>query len=227
MFAKMTLDRVWPSRFGGLCSAGLPLAPQKPAAAARATNASAGLTPTSLRVVAPINVNGLSVKVAKGEAATIVADAVLGNMELLSTVIKCALESNAQAPTLASVAQAWNGQVCFWKQQIVQCIVSSPVALLHGWGAPPRNLLVGMPQPTISPVFDAFQALGEKFPDRITTREDVLTLLDLPGGGNGWLTGGLIDGYMGSFLHDVRRARPLTPWQQRICDEQPDRVYLA
>ena len=50
-----------------------------------------------------------------------------------------------------------------------------------------------MPQPTISPVFDAFQALGEMFPDRITTREDVLTLLDLPGGGNGWLTGGLID----------------------------------
>ena len=124
------------------------------------------------------------------------ADAVLGNMELLSTVIKCALESNAQAPTLASVAQAWNGQVCFWKQQIVQCIVSSPVALLHGWGAPPRNLLVGMPQPTIPPVFDAFQALGEMFPDRITTREDVLTLLDLPGGGNGWLTGGLIDGYI-------------------------------
>ena len=185
MFAKMTLDRVWPSRFGGLCSAGLPLAPQKPAAAARATNASAGLTPTSLPVVAPINVNGLSVKVAKGEAATIVADAVLNNMDLLSNVIKCALESNAQAPTLASVAQAWNGQVCFWKQQIVQCIVSSPVALLHGWGAPPRNLLVGMPQPTISPVFDAFQALGEKFPDRITTREDVLTLLDLGVGVDG------------------------------------------
>ena len=134
MFAKMTLDRVWPSRFGGLCSAGLPLAPQKPAAAAPATNASAGLTPTSLRIVAPINVNGLSVKVAKGEAATIVADAVLNNMDLLSNVIKCALESNAQAPTLASVAQAWTGQVCCWRQQIVQCIVSSPVALLHTGG---------------------------------------------------------------------------------------------
>ena len=126
------------------------------------------------------------------------ADAVLNNMDLLSNVIKCALESNAQAPTLASVAQLWNGQLCFWKQQIVLksslsnelksvlCIDSGPVALLHGWGAPPRNLLVGMPQPTISPVFDAFQALGEKFPDRITTREDVLTLLDLPGGGMLW-----------------------------------------
>ena len=36
MFLKMTLNHIWPSRFGGLCSAGLPLAPQKPAAAARA-----------------------------------------------------------------------------------------------------------------------------------------------------------------------------------------------
>ena len=58
-----------------------------------------------VRVVAPINVNGLSVKVTKGEAATIVADTVLNNMDLLSNVIKCALESNAQAPTLASRAQ--------------------------------------------------------------------------------------------------------------------------
>ena len=97
MFVKMTLDCIWPSRFGGLCAAGLPMAPQKPAAAAPATNASAALTLTGLRKVAPINVDGLtSLKVAKGEAATSVADAVLGNMELLSTVIMLALESNAQ-----------------------------------------------------------------------------------------------------------------------------------
>ena len=97
MFLKMTLNHIWPSRFGGLCSAGLPLAPQKPAAAAPATDASAALTLTGRRKVAPVNVDGLSVKVAKGEAATNVADAVLGNMEQLSTVIKWALESNAQA----------------------------------------------------------------------------------------------------------------------------------
>tara|TARA_B110001452_G_scaffold82754_1_gene67669 strand:- start:1438 stop:2697 length:1260 start_codon:yes stop_codon:yes gene_type:complete len=240
MFFKMKLGSIWPSRFDSLCSAGLSLTPQKPAAAAPATNASAAFTLTGRRQVAPINVDGLSVKVAKGEVATSVADAVLGNEELLSTVIKCALESNAQAPTLASVAQAWNHQLCWWKQQIVlkaslskdltavQCMDCNLVALLHGWGAPPRNLLVGLPQPTIEPVFDGFRALNEMFADRVTTREDVLTLLDLPGGGNGWLTGGLIDAYMGSFLHDVRRVvtRPLTPWQQRIYEKQPDRVYL-
>ena len=96
-------------------SSGLPVH----AAAAPTTTASATLAPTGLRMVAPINVNGLSVKVAKGEAATIMAETVLGNMELLSTVIKYALESNAQAPTLASVAQAWHEQLCFWKQQLV------------------------------------------------------------------------------------------------------------
>ena len=63
--------------------------------------------------------NGLSVKVAKGEAGTNVAEAVFGNTELLSTVIKYALESNAQAPTLASVAHGWHKQLCFWKQQLV------------------------------------------------------------------------------------------------------------
>lgn len=241
MFFKMTLDRVWPSRFGDLCSTGLPLAPQKPAAAAPATNAPAALMPTGLRKVAPINANGLSVKVAKGEAKIIVTEAVLSNMELLSNVIKYALESNAQAPMLASVAQGWQEQLCFWKQQLqlktalckelkagVQCLDCSPLGLLHGWGASPRNLLLGLPLPVIADTaaWEDFRALGESYGDRVITRADVLTLLDLPGGGNGWLTGGLIDGYMGSFLHDVRRTSPLTSWQQRIRDEQPDRVYL-
>ena len=222
MFFKMTLDRVWPSRFGDLRSTGLPLAPQKPAAAAPATNAPAALMPTGLRKVAPINANGLSVKVAKGEAKIIVTEAVLSNMELLSNVIKYALESNAQAPMLASVAQGWQEQLCFWKQQLqlktalckelkagVQCLDCSPLGLLHGWGASPRNLLLGLPLPVIADTaaWEDFRALGESYGDRVITRADVLTLLDLPGGGNGWLTGGLIDGYMGSFLHDVRRTR--------------------
>mmetsp|Transcript_66428 Transcript_66428/g.160364 ORF Transcript_66428/g.160364 Transcript_66428/m.160364 type:complete len:145 (+) Transcript_66428:126-560(+) len=103
-------------------------------------------------MVAPINVNGLSVKVAKGEAATIMAETVLGNMELLSTVIKYALESNAQAPTLASVAQAWHEQLCFWKQQLVlktplckelkagvQCLDCSPLVLLRVCGGGGRD----------------------------------------------------------------------------------------
>ena len=41
-----------------------------PAAVAPATTASAALTPTGLRKVAPINVNGLRVQVAEGEAVT-------------------------------------------------------------------------------------------------------------------------------------------------------------
>ena len=239
MFLKMTLKVVWPSGFKELPSAGLPLAPHKPAAAAPAT---AALMPTGLRKVAPINViTVLSVKVAKGEAGTNVAEAVFGNTELLSTVIKYALESNAQAPTLASVAQGWHMQLCFWKQQLVlktalskelkagvQCLDCSPLALLHGWGASPRDLLLDQPLPVIAAAADwkDFRALGEPFPDRVTTHTDVLTLLDWPGGGNGWLTGGLIDGYFGSFLHDVRRTGPLMAWQQAIRDAQPDRVYL-
>ena len=66
MFRKMTLQVVWPSGFKELPSAGLPLAPHKPAAAAPAT---AALMLTGLRKVPPINViTVLSVKVAKGEA---------------------------------------------------------------------------------------------------------------------------------------------------------------
>ena len=45
----------------------------------------------------PANVNGLSLKVATGEAAIIVAEAVLGNIGLLSIVIKYALESSLEA----------------------------------------------------------------------------------------------------------------------------------
>ena len=123
--------------------------------------------PTGLHKVAPINMNGLSVKVAKGEAGTNVAEAVLCNTELLSTVIKYALESNAQAPTLASVAHGWHKQLCFWKQQLVlktalskelkagvQCLDFRPLALLHGWGASPRNLLLGLPSPVIADTAD-------------------------------------------------------------------------
>ena len=241
MFLKMTLSRVWPSSFTDLRSPCLPLAPHKPAAAAPATTASAALMPTGLRKVAPINVSGLSAKVAKGEAGTNVAEAVLGNTELLSTVIKYSLESNAQAPMLASVAQGWHKQLCLWKQQLVlktalskelkagvQCLDCSPLALLHGWGASSCNLLLDQPLPVIAAAaaWEDFRALGESYPDRVTIRADVLTLLDLPGGGNGWLTGGLIDGYFGSFLHDVRRTGPLMAWQQTIRDAQPDRVYL-
>ena len=178
----------------------------------------------------------LSAKVAKGEAGTNVAEEVLDSTELLSTVIKYSLESNAQAPTLAAVAQGWHKQLCFWKQQLVdqtalskdlkavQCLGCSPLALVHGWGASPRDLLLDPPLPVV-PVED-FRALGEDYPDRVTILADVLTLLDRPGGGNGWLTGGLIDAYFASFLHDVRRSDPLEAWQQSIRNAQPDRVYL-
>ena len=243
MFDKMRLHFVWDSSFMALRSPSLPLVPHKPAAAAPATTASAALMPTGLPEVVPIKMTGdlLSAKVAKGEAGTNVAEEVLGSTELLSTVIKHSLESNAQAPTLASVAQGWHKQLCFWKQQLVhqtalskdlkagvQCLGCSPLALLHGWGASPRDLLLDPPLPVIpaAAAWVDFRALGEDYPDRVTILADVLTLLDRPGGGNGWLTGGLIDAYFASFLHDVRRSGPLEAWQQRIRNAQPDRVYL-
>ena len=238
MFDKMRMHSVWPSGFNALHSPSLPLVPHKPAAAAPATTASAALMPTGLPEVVPIKMTGglPSAKVAKGEAGTNVAEEVLDSTELLSTVIKYSLESNAQAPTLAAVAQGWHKQLCFWKQQLVdqtalskdlkavQCLGCSPLALVHGWGASPRDLLLDSPLPVV-PVED-FRALGEEYPDRVTILADVLTLLDRPGGGNGWLTGGLIDAYFASFLHDVRRSDPLEAWQQSIRNAQPDRVYL-
>ena len=64
-----------------------------------------------------------------------------------------------------------------------ECLDCSPLALLHGWGASPRNLLLGLPSPVIADTADwkDFRALGESYPDRVTIRADVLTLLDLPG----------------------------------------------
>ena len=137
MFDKMSMHSVWPSGFIALRSPSLPLVPHKPAAAAPATTASAALMPTGLPEVVPIKMTGglLSAKVAKGEAGTNVAEEVLGSTELLSTVIKYSLESNAQAPTLAAVAQGWHKQLCFWKQPIgdaVRFVVDLPESQVHG-----------------------------------------------------------------------------------------------
>ena len=146
MFDKMRMHSVWPSGFNALHSPSLPLVPRKPAAAAPATTASAALMPTGLPEVVPIKMTGglPSAKVAKGEAGTNVAEEVLDSTELLSTVIKYSLESNAQAPTLAAVAQGWHKQLCFWKQQLVnqtalskdlkavQCLGCSPLRVGDG-----------------------------------------------------------------------------------------------
>ena len=246
LFPKMTLGVVWPSRFGGHSAASLPLAPPR-AAAKPTTAASAGRRSddiVSMSVNVPIvPVNGPSMKMAKGEAASMVTEAVLGEQNLLSIVIKYSILSDPHAPKLANVARIWNEQLIWWKEQFalmtpvgeelkggVLCFSNSPtMALLHGWGAAPRDLLLGLQQPVIPDAasWQNFWALGERtFADRRMLHEDALTLLDLPGGKHGWLTGGVIDAYFGSFLHDIRRTEPYRDWQRRIREAQPNRVYL-
>ena len=225
LFHRMTLASIPSSKFNVLYGHSITLAP--PSKIAQRAIAPQRLAvpplaaPAGMAVAKPTK----AAKAAKVMAEVMpcaVTASVLNCTDLLKVIVGLRIEVDQHALSSSAVSHDWQSAMLQLKQEVgfgnhtfkmhYALVWPDPYQLLAGWGNDPlivqpnvRDELASMYGGELLPKWENAKvtALGEEqFKDRILSYKDALTTLDAKGT-SGWLSGGVLDAYFASYMHDV------------------------